>query len=514
MNKIYFFLHLFLLLSISASAATFDEIKNQSDDNSIPLINITVDIDKVNKPEYTECEIEIFDKQARTNNSETVSLKAKIKYRGSSSMQYEKKSFTFKLLDETGEDLDVNMFGLREHDKWILDAMSIDRIRMRNRLCFDIWNDFSKLPDTHETDFENRNGTIGLFVEVFINGEYHGLYCFTDEIDRKLLGGKKVKEEDTGSITVRGLLYKGSDWSDATRFMGYDPNASVDSDEWQGWELQYPDDYPSINTWKPLMNVIDFFSNSDTQQFTEGFSNHIYIDNLIDICLLYLSVNDQDCFFKNNYISTPNINEETRFAITPWDMDMSFGNNYDGEYLESTANVESFLSEKPITSIFYKNNIDDFNTKMAERWIELSTNTFSPNSINERIDTYSEQIVNSGAWQREYNKWNNNPVELKENIYEETEYVKTWYQANFDYLKSIFNPEEETDISQTIQESPIRAIGTNGRIVLYSNEPYTVHLFDLSGNIVGILNVSNGQAELNGIQPGIYIVGDQKVAVF
>lgn len=506
--------YIFALLSIGASAATFDEIKNQSGEKSIPLINITVDIDKVNKPEYTECEIEIFDKQSRTNNSETVSLKAKIKYRGSSSMQYEKKSFTFKLLDETGEDLDMNMFGLREHDKWILDAMAIDRIRMRNRLCFDIWNDYSKLPDTHETDFGNRNGTVGLFVEVFINGEYHGLYCFTDEIDRKLLGVKKVKEEDGGNITVRGLLYKGSDWSDATQFMGYDPNASVDSDEWDGWELQYPDDYPSINTWKPLMDVIDCFSNGDTQQFAEEYGKHIYMDNLIDVCLLYLSVNDQDCFFKNNYISTPDINEETRFAITPWDMDMSFGSNYDGAYLESSADVKSFLSAKPITSYFYNNNIDGFNTKMSERWIEMSTTVLSPDAINKRIDTYSGQITNSGAWQREYDKWNNNPVELKENIEQETEYVKTWYQSNFDYLKSVFDPEKETGISQTFQELPIKAIGANGRIVLYSNEPQTVHIFDLSGNIIGIVNIVDGCAEINGLRPGIYIVGNQKVAVF
>ena len=70
--------------------------------------------------------------------------------------------------------------------------MAVDRLRMRNRLNFDIWNAMSGTP--YETDNDNRNGTNGFFVELFINGEYHGLYCMTDKVNRKLLGVKKTDE--------------------------------------------------------------------------------------------------------------------------------------------------------------------------------------------------------------------------------------------------------------------------------------------------------------------------------
>jgi hypothetical protein len=95
---------------------------------------------------------------------------------------------------------------MRSCSSWILDAMAIDRICMRNRVAFDIWNDFSRLP--YDSGFERRNGTEGRFVEVYINDRYYGIYCMSDRINRNLLNLKKVSEDEGGSITVRGVLYK------------------------------------------------------------------------------------------------------------------------------------------------------------------------------------------------------------------------------------------------------------------------------------------------------------------
>ncbi|MBP5337772.1 MAG: hypothetical protein J6Z14_00495 [Prevotella sp.] len=37
-------------------------------------------------------------------------------------------------------------------------------------------------------------------------------------------------------------------------------------------------------------------------------------------------------------------------------------------------------------------------------------------------------FLSSGVWQREREKWDGNPVPLKESPMEELEYVKQWYQ--------------------------------------------------------------------------------------
>ena len=244
--------------SLHAQESQYEQMKSLLDENSLPLVNLTVDISTVNRTDYVQGEIEITDYLRRTDpESQTVHYQCKLRYRGASASGYDKKSFAVKLYGEAGEDLDANIFGIREENSWILDAMAIDRIRMRNRVCFDVGNDMSQTP--YETNYGNRNGTKGVFVEVFLNGDYHGLYCMTDKIDRKLLGLKKAKVDNNGEVTVKGLLYKGNAWNDYTDiFLLSYKEADTDKDTWNAWELQYPDDYPSIDTWQPLMDLIDF----------------------------------------------------------------------------------------------------------------------------------------------------------------------------------------------------------------------------------------------------------------
>lgn len=194
MKRILFTILVCVQAFASFAQSQYTELLNRLSDKSLPLVNITVEIDKVSKPEYTPATIEIADLQMRTDGENVVTkFNAKVKYRGNTSLYYDKKSFNVKLLDEKNKSLDANILGMRTSDAWILDAMAIDRARMRNRVNFDTWNAMSQTP--YATDFAQRNGTVGTFVEVFINGKYHGLYCCTDKIDRKLLGIKKADKD-------------------------------------------------------------------------------------------------------------------------------------------------------------------------------------------------------------------------------------------------------------------------------------------------------------------------------
>lgn len=101
----------------------YTELLDNLSDKSLPLINITVDIEKVTKPEYTPATIEIADPLMRTDGENVVTkFNAKVKYRGNSSLRYDKKSFNVKLINEKGKSFDVNILGLRLTDAWILDA--------------------------------------------------------------------------------------------------------------------------------------------------------------------------------------------------------------------------------------------------------------------------------------------------------------------------------------------------------------------------------------------------------
>lgn len=461
-------LMLFLSFNVIASETDFTVLKNSINENSLPLVNITVDIDNVSKEEYIKGEIEIVSFQ---NNNDVLNdniYLCKVKYRGTSSLAYDKKSFAIKLYDEYWENLDVNIMGIRETNKWILDAMAIDRIRMRNRICFDIWNEYSKTP--YETDYEERNGTKGQFVEVFINGNYHGLYCLTDKIERKLLGLKKPKEQNDGSVNIRGIMYKCNSWCDAAFLTGYEEE-SMDGVEWNNWELQEPEDYPSVTTWTPLKKLIDFCKDSNETDFAANYKEHFYKDNLIDYGLLLFALNIRDNMLKNTFLSTVNIEDNETFLITPWDLDTSLGGEWNGDYYDELASFSLVFGWARPYYRLYNENVDNFIDDMRNKWEQLRKNVMSKENISTKIDNYAKMFIVSGAWKREYDKWNNNPVPLEEDITNETSYVKDWYNRNFDNVTSIFN-QATTQINNisNVSNKNISVYDTNGILIYKGNK--------------------------------------------
>ena len=458
---------LFIIFSLSlvTSALAKSQWKtaiSEYNEYSLPLVNVEVDVSRLSKENYIPGHITIVDAEMRTEGRLMASFDCKLRYRGASSLKYEKKSFAIKLLDSDGENLDANVFGIRKENDWILDAMAIDRIRMRNRVCFDIWNEISKTP--YKTDFDNRNGTLGQFVEVYLNGEYHGLYCMTDKIDRKLLGLKKAKEQSDGSVYVRGVLYKGEAWTDATRMTGYDISESFDGEAWNGWELQYPDDYLCYDAWKPLMNLIDF-CNTRNAFFKLHYRQHFYYDNLVDYALFIMGFNIIDNNVKNTHFSCPDINVNETFLITPWDLDCSLGGLYEGSHFDEYVKITN-LTGNYLFYQMYMYNVDNFRESMKERWQELSLGIMSPNSFNSRLDAYAKRFKESGAWQREYDKWNNNPVPL--DLDEELEYVKKWYVNNIAALNKVLGVIAD-DIPYVFQDTDsynIRMYNIDGKRIM------------------------------------------------
>lgn len=434
-----FFLSAFFMPLFSQTS--WETAVKEATDSSLPLVHLEVDVAQLSKENYTPGRITIFDPERRTEGRLSSSFCCKVRYRGATSLRYEKKSFAVKLLDENGENLDANVLGIRNENDWILDAMAIDRIRMRNRVCFDLWNEMNRTP--YPTDYDNRNGTAGEFVEVFLNGEYHGLFCLSDKIDRKLLGLKKARVNDDGTIYIRGVLYKGNTWSNATQLWGYDAGAPTTGDTWEGWELQHPDDYPCHEAWQPLMNLIDFCA-TENETFWQDLHPHFYQDNLIDFGLFLMGLNIIDNILKNAFLSCPDTQVDGRFLITPWDLDCSLGGLYDGSHYVKYATWDNLLHCRLYWFLYEHEGA--FRTAMGERWKELSAGILSQDNVERHLDHYADRFRASGAWQREKDRWEQNPVPL--DLDSELDYVKEWYATNRAGLDSLF--EVETGIHQLL----------------------------------------------------------------
>lgn len=303
---------------------------------------------------------------------------------------------------------------------------------------------------------------MGKFVEVVLNGKYHGIYCFTDKINRKLLNLTKVLEDTTGgtaTYTQRGLLYKGKQWGDAVYLKSSSGTPPLSSVTWQNWELMYPDEHPTQAAWIPLRNLINYNNRSDSV-FCATFADHYYFDNVLHYVMLQLAYNLQDNGMKNMYLSTKNIQKFGQCMLfTVWDMDSSLGGYWDGSYHDVVADTTYVTRVLPLSKLFSRNLLG-FRDSLRAYWHEHKDVEFSYDSLMSKMNAYKDLFVESGAWQREMNLWSENTTTYKmpklQELEAEVNYVGEWYKRNIAYLNQLLpepEPKEDPDITaiQTLQ---------------------------------------------------------------
>lgn len=441
--------------------------------------------------EYLDGAMELTDE-----DGSVVKLNAKFKTRGATAKKYTMKpSFNMKLRNEDySESLDSTLLGIRSCSSWILDAMAIDRICMRNRVSFDIWNEFGKLP--YKTEFDSRNGTLGKFVEVYINDQYYGIYCLTDRINRKLLDLKKVKVNSDGSVSPRGVLYKhGTDEIGNQNERNFNEDFSAATISWHNaWELTEPDDYPSREAWEPLLDAYDNGKSLDY------IKKYFYMENLAQYQLLIMSLSIMDNWGnKNRYLSIPNIQKDIddpdpaeasrrKFVITPWDLDTSLGGEYDGSRYDGnyTKWAVADVTKNGVYPFSSCMGSAEYKKLLKECWEKERVRALSVNSVKSKLYSYRDLFLNTGAWQRMTEYFDNQkhkPCYVND-LSKEVDYIVGWYESRFAELDAYFGI---VDGIETISSSP----KGNDR------------LYDISGRIVK--NAS--------ITPGIYIKNGKKIIV-
>ncbi len=417
-----------------------------------------------------------------------------IRPRGATSGSKAKKSFNIELIKD-GESQDVHLLGYRKDDDWILASEYTDYSRMRNRVMMDLWTAVDKLP--YETDNRYQcNGTQGEFVEVFVNGSYYGLMCFTDKIDRKKLNLKKTKEAtDTTPEVKRGLLWKAIWECGETYLSSYTDKPANDSFLWPyieskksyGWEQKYPDDTISQAFFDPICDIIDYMRTGNTD-FNTNYTDKLYEQNVIDFILFIQAFQLLDNQKKNYYLSVRNWEKEAKYLFTLWDLDGSIGRYAGGD--ETGRDIKQMawgekLGYHHMIHRFKAKNIrpDDFATKMNNRWQYLSTHQLSLQNVRAIMEKYANLFATSGAWERERARWlptYKNSKKIAATPQEEVEYMMSFLEDNY----AIFNqemasatwPHDEYNEAEYAKEITPSALYIIGNDVTSQHEDNTVTL--------------------------------------
>lgn len=482
-----------------------------------------------NNYSYTNGTIKVND--PNTTIIDTIA-QAKFRYRGATASTKNKKAYAVKLIDQNQEAMDASYFGLRSDNNWILDAMAIDPGRMRNRISTDLWNDYATLPYHFTQEPEAHNGTRGLFVELFLNGEYAGIYCMTEKLDRKQLKLKKQQfESDNQTQTIRGLLYKSSQWSYSV-LMGhnlgenYYPGTTVaaynnSSDTWDGWEMQYPDlEDGEIIDWAPLANAINKVAATDDTEFQKEVYTYFDIPVFLDYYLFIELILATDNHGKNLFLHNYNIQESPKLSISPWDLDGTWGRRWDG-----SNNITSDASQDFVTFLWNNEhgeltlfkrlaelNIGNWNEKLAARYATLRQNYFNPENLIKRFAETFNLFKKSGADQREISRWNGSDG-IQLNFEEELEYLSQWIDERIKTLDNQYAYDPTTGINETKHTAKLTVSGGIKQIILRSNECQNVYIYNINGTLIMQKKILEGITVVPMMNPGIYLVNDQKIYV-
>lgn len=424
--------------------------------------------------------------------SDIISSMIGVEYRGNHSQSYPKKSMEVEFwLDENGDETqDFSLLGLNEDDGINLQAMYNEKLRINSKTSNDLWQKIH--PNVYYKDDEQdaKSGIIMKYADLFLNGEYRGVYALGEKVNRKFL---KLKKNDGSEI--KGELYKGDQYGGATMFTGLNP-FNNNSELWDGYEYKYPKD---IIQWDNLYNLVDFVVNENAETFNATYASKFDIDNIVDYFIFLNLVRATDNYAKNIYLAK--YKKNAIYFYVPWDLDGTFGSIYDG----SEENIVDDLIFNGLYARLWEE--PNFRNKLASRWTDLRTGIVTKESIVELLSTNMQKLSASGIYEREAMVWND--YDFSPSIFD---YKADWIGRRIDYLDSIMPALSTLDVS--VKESTLSIYPNPSADFFYINggniKKADLKIIEFSGREVysKLLGNIDGeiQVPLNNISDGIYFV--------
>ena len=224
-----------------------------------------------------------------------------IRGRGHSSWKLAKKPYKIKFHKK------LSLFGLTEAKEWVLQANHADKSLIRNKLAMDMGAVLDKVLFTPHS----------YNVDVFVNGEYMGVYTLTEQIEVKK--GRLEGEKDSSDIDTDYLLELGGG-GEATSFGNNRFNATLSLYV----EIKNPDsDVLTKEQYDFIKNYVD--EADKAVKNLDGYQEYIDIPSLIDWFILNeFSYNIDGTFRRSDYIMKKK--DDKLYMATYWDYDYAFGN--------------------------------------------------------------------------------------------------------------------------------------------------------------------------------------------
>ncbi len=366
-------------------------------------------------------------------------MRAKVKWRGhySNNEDKHKRNYNIKFLDKNGEKKNRSFYGMRKDNHWKLDAGQADRLRLRNRICNDLWLDMSVKPWYQELEPEAINGSHGKVTEVFLNGEYRGIYGLMEPVDRKQL---RLVKHDTINNEFHGQMWFSRTWC-RTATMSYPLPWDNNQATWDGIELDYPDfDDVCPTDWSTLARSIQFINTMDINDnwtmLNDSIGNYFDMPVMMDYFIFIVTIQALGNESINIYYSCYDKAINPPLTITPWDLDNTFGSQHFANWSSRTYSPERPINWMNNVALLDMFNHTDYHDLLIDRYWQLRRTILDADSLISRFEQAIDQLKRSGAAARETALWSGDSDLYGRTIDfdDELNYISDWIKRRLAYV--------------------------------------------------------------------------------
>lgn len=321
---------------------------------------------------------------------EPLDTTARIHLRGASTLLFDKQSYKIEFTrekDGKAKKIERQVPGFGPANDVALLPCWHDDIKMRDKLNWDLWAELA-------ADDEPFGARETRYVEVFKDNVYMGLYVMIEPVDVReelLLAGDDSLMTDSVYRTAALNFSRDREY--------YTHPHRINA----GYELYYaPTELDSFEEkFAGLMPYIELTKIEDDEEFTRRALEIIDIHSMLRHVLLMQGTGSADNFFNNMYIwAHPKKDGGVTYRFSLWDLDMSWGFER-----QSIGEEYEFWLYFPVADRMLNLDVGGIRQKAYDMWQEMRSTIFNEEKLQEHIDQYIEEIVNSSALMRDLERW-------------------------------------------------------------------------------------------------------------
>lgn len=381
--------------------------------SGLPVVSITTEngASITSKETYINCVITVLDTEDDTYH--VCEEGAQIRGRGNSTWdKFNKKPYKIKFNTKQ------NLFDNGKAKDWVLLADYIDNALIRNMLAYEVAEELDTLRATPDCQS----------VEVYLNGEYRGVYLLCEQIE---INNHRVEICEDETLVDTGYLVEMDGWSDTVQVKVPDqlksdrkytikaPDSDVITAEQKAFIEQY------------LKDCIDAIRGDDYERVKELLE----VESFAEAYIIYELFKNPDTNYSSLYFYK---DAGGKLVCGPvWDFDMSIGNvNHKGNGV--FENTKTLWSKENCPWFNALLNHEEFVALVGEKLL------YYKGVILETLERKYEYIyAHADAYKKNFEKWDvigkntwtNPPYIVKIKTWEEhVEYTKQYLDASLSYL--------------------------------------------------------------------------------